>query len=637
MKGIIIGTVILILAALLVLFGYLGIWRFSEEIGVFELSGENSERYENMLILYTEDAERNRYGWELLVDARDNYVIDSGTLVELCEGTYILSGHGDGADFLRLAELGDTVSIDRKGYVTLKRNLKYSTLRRLELENERVDDIISERRHGLYDVDLSGVGELDEKISEELTSLRRCFLSLDTDAEEIRRISDTVTELIDEKYYLTLESRAVEGRGIWHRPNASSIDESTLEGVRNFANELASLGINTLYVETLWNGMTTYYSELLGGRHPSISGDWGEYGDDYMLALISECHARGIEVHAWVELLSPDAPDGTLPSYVDASWLCYDETGASFLDPAIPEVGDFLCSLLCEMVEKYDLDGISYDYIRYSDTGATMLCIEGEERDVFEQNAISSLVARLSDTLWQTDPTLIISASPYGYLDDALDVYMQDTREWMEKGYIDVVLPMIYTENTQVLAEAAAEYGEYSDTVLQYTGIAPLYNGASVRVNQELTAEVEGLGIAGISLFASQNYITCSTERNGEIALARKSSAASVAVVPTSEPSKVISAWADQVLDRCERIYSEHTSPEELRAICDSLNALPMDASTPDEVREVLTLLSAMKNDIASLESSAVRARLTEQIDYISKILNAYVVRYYRHGAVVKP
>lgn len=632
MKGIITGTVILILAALLVLLGYLGIWRFSEEIGAFELSGENTERYENMLILYTEDIERNRYGWELLVDARDNYVIDSGTLVELCEGTYILSGHGDGADFLRLAELGDTVSIDRKGSVTLKRNLKYSTLRRLELENERVDEIISERRCGLYDIDLSGMDELDAKISEGLTSLRRCFWSFGADADEIGRLGDAVMELIDEKYYLTLESRAVKGRGMWHRPNATSIDESTLDGVREFADELISLGINTLYVETLWNGMTTYYSDLLGGRHPSISGDWGEYGDDYMLALISECHARGIEVHAWVELLSPDSPDGTLPSYIDASWLCYDETGASFLDPAIPEVGDLLCSLLCEMVEKYDLDGISYDYIRYSDTGATMLCAEGEGRDAFEQNAISSLVARLSRTLWETDPTLIISASPYGYLDDALEIYMQDTRNWMENGYIDIVLPMIYTENTQVLAEAAAEYGKYADTVLQYTGIAPLYNGASVRVNQELTAEVDELGIAGISLFASQNYITYSTERNEEIALARKISAASVAVAPTSEPSKVISAWADQVLDRCERIYSEHMSPEELAVICDSLNSLPRNASTPDEVREALSVLSEMKSNISSIENSAVRARLTEQADYISKILNAYVKRYYRHG-----
>lgn len=185
-----------------------------------------------------------------------------------------------------------------------------------------------------------------------------------------KRLSD-IWSLIDLKYALTLECYAVEGRGIWHRPNASAIDETTLDGVEEFAEYLYDMGINALYVETYWHGMTTYYSEALDCQHPRMMGfDYGEYGDDYTLALISECHKLGIEVHAWVELLSAGSYYGIEAPYIKQEWLYSDHTGdtsGGYIDPTNPEVQQHLATVIGEMVEKYDFDGISYDYIRYSD------------------------------------------------------------------------------------------------------------------------------------------------------------------------------------------------------------------------------------------------------------------------------
>src|SRR5690606_31822473 len=47
------------------------------------------------------------------------------------------------------------------------------------------------------------------------------------------------------------------------------------------------------------------------------------------------------------------------------------EPGHYFLDPANPDVRQFLDQLLMEMVTHYDADGLNLDYIRYPASAAT--------------------------------------------------------------------------------------------------------------------------------------------------------------------------------------------------------------------------------------------------------------------------
>ena len=124
----------------------------------------------------------------------------------------------------------------------------------------------------------------------------------------------------------------------------------------------------------------------------------------------------------------------------------------------------------------------------------------------FKRDAVTSTVKGLTELIRSLDPEMIISSSPYGFINDAYNIYMQDIELWLDNGYLDVVLPMIYTENTDSLTSAAAVFNNYP-TVLQYTGISPLYNGDTIRKNQELVAAVKSLNISGVSFFATQNYI----------------------------------------------------------------------------------------------------------------------------------
>lgn len=632
-------TVIIAIAlALLVVLSFVGVslyylrkGQLVNQVGEAAVHGENTVRYANELIVYTEDIERNEYGYEVLVEKRSGCAVELGDTVALSQGTYVLSGHGTSADFLRKIEIGDTIKV-KDGRVAVTRDLEKSYLKRIEIENGRVDSIIEYKREGLYDLDYTAIENADKKIDGAVWKLKMSFWSAQPDLEAIKDKYDSVMRLIDEKYYLTIESRAVEGRGLWHRPNASSFDESTLEGIKAFADRLVELGINTLYVETFWHGMTTYYSEVTRTEHPSMASfDYGEYGSDYTLALISECHKRGIEVHAWVELLKVGISGYYVPEHIKEEWLCADENGDRteyFLDPANGEVREFLRNVITEMLEKYDFDGISYDYIRYSETGISPILAQDGVTDEEKCESITALVGELSAHIRRISPETVISASPYGYIEQAKSIYKQDILTWIELGYIDVILPMIYTENEELLVSSANEFARYSSSVLNYIGISPLYNGAPLRENQELIEALKMTDICGVSLFASQNYIIKNSDRSAAILSAMSAgSHRGWAVSPTAEASVIVRAWRNEILDRYGRIYSSRMTGAEREAMESfASETLPFLKENCD-ISSLLEVLAKMREEAEGFADKNVSARLCEQIDYIDNILNAALAR----------
>ncbi len=636
----------------------------TKTIGCRMIDDTNGIRYADSLVLYTENMERNKYGYELLVEKKSGFVVEADFTVEITDGTYALSGHGDAAVFLRQAKVGDLVEIKGNSLV-ITRNLAKSSLKKIEIYKNEVDKIAEYKADNLYDIDEGAIRDADEKIRKEILSLKIYLYSSATHDEAlVEEMLNKILRLIDQKYYLTIETQAVEGRGLWHRPGASGIKEGDLAGVQAFVEQLDKLGINVLYVETFWHGLTTYDSEVLGFQHPKMAkSDYGEYGNDYILALISECHKRGIEVHAWFEVLNAGVVGRAPAPYVKAEWLYKNLEGDSsdnYFDPTNPEVQALLLDLIEEMLEKYDFDGISYDYIRYAETGdygSYIDCgftensvslfksqygycgenlIEDLKNDTslradwhkFKQDTITNLVKMMSAHIRSIDPDAIISASPYGYIDEAKAIYMQDIDAWLEAGCLDVVLPMIYTEDATLLTDTAGLYEKYEGSVLQYTGISPLYNGANLRTNQDLTEAVRELGISGVSYFASQNYITRSSEYNDVILDVLSSSThRGKALTPTGDPNKIFNAWKAQLMDRYQRIYKEKLTENEISIIekFDDATSVPMESTA--DIEEKIDLLLALRAEVQGFECEAAKARICQQIDYICHILSCAAAR----------
>lgn len=95
---------------------------------------------------------------------------------------------------------------------------------------------------------------------------------------------------------------------------------------------------------------------------------------DYLGTFIREGHAAGLKVHAGVNMMVGGQdykewcavdllPDGRLVSQADN----YRGYGACFLDPANPEVQDYLLKMLGDLASHKGLDGIIMDRCRYDD------------------------------------------------------------------------------------------------------------------------------------------------------------------------------------------------------------------------------------------------------------------------------
>ncbi len=664
MKKAIISVVCIIMVlfvALLILFG-IKTNALTEKTGEIKIDAYDSVRLTDMLVLYTKEHERNEYGYELLVDTLSGKVRDKDKKVEYTSGCYIISGHGEKAVFLKNVRVGDTVKVEDTK-VTFARNTLISGLEGLKAISDKTDALISQRRLDLYDIDENGIKRASEDFDFKILELFGYIIFNDITKDELDNKIQDLEEIINQKYYYSLQNRAVEGRGLWHRPNNTAINELTLDGVKELVKHIKALGINTLYVETYWHGRTTYFSDYLNTQHPATKdGEYGEYGNDYMLAIISECHKEGIEVHAWVETLSANFGPNAYPSYIKEKWVCYSEGGKpteNFLDPSNPEVREFIFTLISEMLTKYDFDGISYDYIRYSgeyggicENSATLFSKEygyagnnilsdlktskdlKEKWDSFRASNITSLVKELSLLIREINKELIISASPYGYINYAKDFYMQDIESWLKYGYLDVVLPMLYTDSTEVLKNNAEDYCEYSDRVLQYTGIAPLYYESTLRNHQELINVIHSLGISGSSLFASQSYITDDDSLTQSILHAMSvSTHTGTAVLPTADANEIFGAWKTQLLDRYQRLYKDKMSEIERGIIEDFALSTKSGMQNPKDIMDTLSTLVKLKEKAKTLENKAARERISEEIDYVYNILDASISRYLvRHG-----
>ena len=99
---------------------------FTQTVGEFTIDGRDVTRQVDALVLYTkEHYSRNEYGYEVLIEEDTNTVIAKDVIVEIKDGTYVLSGHGEAGRFLKKVDVGDHVNLQRK-QVKVTRHLKFS-------------------------------------------------------------------------------------------------------------------------------------------------------------------------------------------------------------------------------------------------------------------------------------------------------------------------------------------------------------------------------------------------------------------------------------------------------------------------------------------------------------------------------
>ena len=256
---------------------------------------------------------------------------------------------------------------------------------------------------------------------------------------------------------------AAEVRAIW----VTRFEYQTEADVKTILANCAALGFNTILFQVRGQADAYYrssiepWAERLGGRDP---------GFDPLEVACRESKRLGLSLHAWVNTMpawrgrTPPA-DRNHVCYRHPNWIVVGKDGRRqtwnehyvCLNPCLPEVREYIVSVLRDLAERYPIDGLHLDYVRfiegewsYDDRTLALFGSSPDERpeawDAFRKGAVTELVQATRRMLKEMRPNAVFSAAVFPSAKSRARV-LQDAEGWVRRGLIDWVFPMTYEDS----------------------------------------------------------------------------------------------------------------------------------------------------------------------------------------------
>lgn len=263
-----------------------------------------------------------------------------------------------------------------------------------------------------------------------------------------------------------------------------------------------ALGATDLFVQVYRDGSAWFATRLVDDAPHARAR---ARGLDPLSLVLRLAHARGMRVHAWVNLLRVDSGgDAALVRALGKGALLGDETGrpltgpgpwgrtgdvapdtpGAWLDPGSPAVEKRLAGVLGDLVAAYPaLDGVHLDYVRYpmavrakgrransgGDLGwsapsrerflASVRASGGSPTrarwDAWRRERLTALVRRLRGVVQAGHPGRELSAAVLPAPREAVDRALQDWPAWAKEGLVDLLVPMDYARDPVVFDRLA--------------------------------------------------------------------------------------------------------------------------------------------------------------------------------------
>ncbi|MFG3021095.1 glycoside hydrolase family 10 protein [Streptomyces sp. NPDC048254] len=237
---------------------------------------------------------------------------------------------------------------------------------------------------------------------------------------------------------------------------------------------------------------------------PSPHEPWSQYltgtqgknpGWDPLGTAVEEAHARGLHLHAWFNpyRIANHTDPGKLvashPARKHPDWVV-PYGGKLYYNPGIPAVRAFVEKAILDAVAKYPVDAVHFDdyFYPYPVAGQTFDDDDAYDthggdfssRAAWRRDNIDKLVTETAAGIKKLRPGTRFGISPFAVWRNATtdtrgsdtkagvetydDLYA-DTRKWVQKNWIDYVVPQVYWQ----IGNAAADYTKVVDW---WTGVA---------------------------------------------------------------------------------------------------------------------------------------------------------------------
>ena len=220
--------------------------------------------------------------------------------------------------------------------------------------------------------------------------------------------------------------------------------------------------------------------------------------------MIDQCHRRGMELHAWINpyRAKTKSPHQNAANHVivrHPEWtFTYD--GLTLLNPAVKECRDYICDVVRDILERYDVDGLHIDDYFYPypvagveipDEADFRAAPNGmKDRGDWRRYNVNLFIQQVYETIHATKPWVKFGVSPFGIYrnqkshpngsrTNGLQNYDQlyaDVLLWDANGWMDYCVPQLYWE----IGNKAADYDELIHWWNRHITRTALYIGEDV-------------------------------------------------------------------------------------------------------------------------------------------------------------
>lgn len=491
----------------------------------------------NQLVIYTRDyGERthtNEFGTEAIIVG--NTVTDlSGADSFIPENGAVISGHGLGKQWITSnITVGTKIYYDETSGVVTTYTTSDSLVFEARSKIDEAKNMISyyRYRNPTYDWE-TPLGYIQ--------TAENYLKRVDRHPEEAQKYSQMAIQSANTALKSVLPYKKSEFKGVWLRPT-----ETSEQAIINSIIKLKKSGIDNVFIETYFHGRTIFPSKTME-KYGFISQNEKFAGFDPLAVWIREAHKNNIKVHIWFETFyvgnqSPNSnPENILavkPEWGNKTGGKFEsanptpsasEHNGYFIDPANPDVQDFLYDLLSEIITTYKPDGINLDYIRYPHAISTSFSsswgfTEFARNDFYNKYGKDPVQIKTNDPLWYqwnlykrqkvtdfvakisklcSSKNVYLSAVIFPDRQAALSLKQQDWQAWSENNYIKGFTPLFLTCNSNTLNSMLTEVMSHkaADTDL-FAGLFVTFMGGSEEDLIREIHETRKLDINGVILF----------------------------------------------------------------------------------------------------------------------------------------
>lgn len=510
----------------------------------------------NQLVIYSPSfgfrTNTNEFGTEAIV-VGDTVVSLSGADSLIPANGFVISGHGRAKKWIN-----ENIMVGAKISIDLEKNIITSYITSdtfLFNAKEKIKEV--QNMMAYY---CQTYSDYNQKRTEQNLNKANDFISkAQKNSEDSQKYSSRAIDYANMAMSTVIPYDSRELKGVWVRPTYFSKDAIT-----EVLDTLADNGINNVFIETYYHGKTIFPSKTME-KYGFIKQYEDYVGFDPLKIWINEAHKRGIKVHIWFQTFYVgNVPPETNPEYILAKhpeWANYQKQNANsdkiaysvsehngyFIDPANPDVQNFLYELVHEIITRYKPDGINLDYIRYpqslaprfanydmSNWGYTAYA-RNEFKSIYGVDPIeintdhelwnywrfyrcgkvTNFVKRVSGICRANN--VMLTAVIFPNRSSAMDTKLQDWKNWSMNNFVDGFTPLFLTCDDKTAASLIEEVlrNKSAGTKL-YAGLFVTFmNGSSSDLIKQIHAS-RRYALSGVILFdyahLSVNYIDTLTQ-----------------------------------------------------------------------------------------------------------------------------